>query len=424
MKKEAEVHMVNGERLWRRLMTLAEIGKQATGGITRLSFSTEERAAKDLVAAWMQDAGLQVRVDAVGNLIGRKEGQHSDGAVVMAGSHLDSVYNGGNFDGPLGVLAALEAVESMNERGVTTVHPIEVIAFTDEEGARFRFGMIGSRGIAGTLTVDELQAPDADGVSIAEAMDRAGYNPAGFRQAVRPQGSVRAYVEVHIEQGKILEQAGLAVGVVNGLAGPLWLKYTLTGVAGHAGTTPMHMRHDALACASVLLQRIEALAAEQVRTVATVGQLKVEPGGVNIIPGRVEFTLDLRDVDAEVRAQVASRIRAQAEQICASRGIALTIEVLQDIPPVLCSEEIQSAVGHACETLGLSTMSLVSGAGHDCMQLQDLCPVGMIFVRSQDGVSHHPDEWSSEADCAAGADVLYHTLLLLAVGVEADVTAI
>jgi allantoate deiminase len=406
--------MVNQERLWQRLMALGEIGKQPSGGITRLSFTAEERAAKNLVRQWMIEAGLAVREDAVGNLIGRREGRDAGAAVVLAGSHLDSVLNGGNFDGPLGVLSAVEAMQCMNEAGVQTDRPIEVIAFTDEEGARFRFGMIGSRALAGTLTLDELEATDSDGIRILDAMRQAGLNPAKISEAARSKGSVHVYVEVHIEQGKVLEQAALPVGVVTGLAGPLWLKFTIIGQASHAGTTPMSMRHDALVGAAEILQVIEHETRKEERTVGTVGQFSVFPGGVNIIPGRVEFTLDLRDVDADTRQNVELRIRQQARQICDARGLALDVQVLQDIDPVHCSVDIQNTVYEACAALGLKAIPVVSGAGHDCMQLRDLCPVGMIFVRSKDGVSHHPDEWSSPEDCAAGAAVLYHTLLKLA----------
>ncbi|WAH44506.1 Zn-dependent hydrolase [Alicyclobacillus fastidiosus] len=412
--------MVNQERLWNRLMALGKIGKQASGGITRLSFTSEERAAKDLVRQWMNDAGLEVREDAVGNLIGRKHGTDLQAPVVMAGSHIDSVLNGGNFDGPLGVLSALEALQCMNEAGVETHRSIEVVAFTDEEGARFRFGMTGSRGMAGKLTAQELEATDEQGVSIADAMREWGFDPARISDAARPQGSVHAYVELHIEQGKILERADLPVGVVTGLAGPLWLKFSVTGQAGHAGTTPMSMRHDALVGAAEIIQVIEQEAARQDATVATVGQMNLFPGGVNIIPGRVEFTLDLRDVNAQTRSAVDGDIRRLAQQICDERGLSLDVETLQDIAPVHCQEDVQDAVYDACATLGIRTIPVVSGAGHDCMQLRDLCPVGMIFVRSKDGVSHHPDEWSSPEDCATGASVLYHTLLKLA-SLESDI---
>ncbi|WAH38079.1 Zn-dependent hydrolase [Alicyclobacillus dauci] len=406
--------MTNQDRLWSRLLELGQIGVQPTGGITRLSFSKEERQAKDLVASYMQEAGMVVHEDAVGNLIGRKEGKDPSAPIVLTGSHVDSVYSGGNFDGPLGVLSAVEAVQTMTESGTVTQRPIEVVAFTDEEGARFRFGMIGSRGIAGTLTVSELDAKDAEGVTIAEAMHRVGLDPTKISEAARPTGSVHAYIEVHIEQGKILESADLSVGVVSGIAGPLWLKFTVSGQAGHAGTSPMNMRRDALAGAVAIMQVIEEETKRRTHTVGTVGQLTVQPGGVNIIPGVVEFTLDLRDVDLDTRNEVESIIRRRATEICSERSLGLVVEELQNIPPVVCSAAIHQATFEACEEAGFKTMELVSGAGHDGMQLQALCPVGMIFVRSQDGISHHPDEWSSPEDCAAGAEVLYHTLLKLA----------
>jgi allantoate deiminase len=406
--------VIQQERLWQRLMKLSEIGRQPSGGVTRLSFSPEERQAKDLVAGYMREAGLQVREDAVGNLIGRREGTEAGAPVVLVGSHLDSVVNGGHFDGPLGVLAGIEALQTMAENEVETRHPIEVIAFTDEEGARFRFGMIGSRAVAGTLTRDHLEARDADGVSIAEAMRQVGLDPDGIEKAARPAGSVKAYLELHIEQGRVLEEADQAVGIVTGIAGPLWLKFRLTGESGHAGTTPMQMRRDALAAAAEVLWMIEAEASKHERTVATVGQLHVAPGGVNIIPGEVEFTLDLRDTDESVRDAAEARIREQAGEICRERGVQLVIEELQRVPPVPCSDWVQSEIAQAAAEMGLSPMSLPSGAGHDGMQLAGLCPIGMIFVRSRHGISHQPQEWSSPEDCTAGANLLYRSLLRLA----------
>jgi allantoate deiminase len=406
--------MIDQERLWQRLMALGEIGKQESGGITRLSFSMEERKAKDLVASYMKEAGLAVREDAVGNLIGRKEGNNPQAPVVLVGSHVDSVYNGGNFDGPLGVLSGVELLQTMNEQGIATEHPIEVVAFTDEEGARFSFGMLGSRGIAGTLKDTDLQYKDKQGISIAEAMEQAGVNPDGIGQAVRPKGSVKAYVELHIEQGKILENQNLSVGVVTGIAGPLWLRFILEGEAGHAGTTPMNIRHDALAAAAQIMQVIEAESAKTGSTVGTIGQLQLFPGGINIIPGRVEFTLDLRDISEEVRDQVEKEILQQAGAICRDRGIKLTVEDLQRVPPAPCSPIVQDAAKSACQKLGIEIFPLPSGAGHDGMQLQDLCPMGMIFARSKDGISHNPAEWSSKEDCADAAKVLYHTVLSLA----------
>lgn len=406
--------MINQDRLWDHLMQLSTIGKQESGGVTRLSFTEEERAAKDLVTSFMKEAGLHVYEDAVGNLIGRKEGKNPEAPVVLVGSHVDSVYNGGNFDGPLGVLAGVEVLQTMNEQGVIPDHPIEVIAFTDEEGARFSYGMIGSRGIAGRLTQSELLPTDKEGISIAEAMLKYGFNPAKIGNAVRPMGSVKAYVELHIEQGKVLESKQLSVGIVSGLAGPLWLKFIVEGEAGHAGTTPMRLRRDPLAAAAQIMQIIETEAAKTGTTVGTVGQLQLVPGGINIIPGRVEFSLDLRDVSQAVIDQVEQQIRQKAEQICHERGVSLQIEVLQRIAPVPCAEIVQDAANQACETLGFTSFSLSSGAGHDCMQLVDLCPVGMIFARSKNGISHNPAEWSSKEDCADSTSVLYHTVLRLA----------
>ena len=407
--------MINEERLWSRLQLLSEIGKTESEGITRLSFTAEERAAKDLVAEFMKEAGLQVREDEVGNLIGRKEGLNADASVVLTGSHIDSVFNGGNFDGPLGVLAAVEALQVMKEQGIDTEHPIEVIAFTDEEGTRFSFGMIGSRGIAGTLTQEELLNKDKQGISIAEAFVANGLQPEAIGQAARKPEEVKAYVELHIEQGKVLEGQNLSTGIVSGLAGPLWLKFIFEGEVGHAGATPMSIRHDALSAAARVMLLIEAEAAKNGTTVGTVGQIEVQPGGINIIPGRVEFSLDLRDISEIVRDEVENSIREKAGQICEAQGVKLTIEDLQRVAPAPCSDIVKNAAEDAFEKLGLESYYLPSGAGHDGMQLMDLCPIGMIFIRSKNGISHDPAEWSSKKDCAEGANVLYHTVLNLAV---------
>jgi allantoate deiminase len=408
--------VIDGERLWRRISDLGEIGRQEGGGVTRLSFTHEERAAKDRVASYMEEAGLSVYEDAVGNLFGRREGHNPEAPAVLIGSHVDSVYNGGNFDGPLGVLAGIEVLHAMEERGVETEHPLEVVAFTDEEGARFSFGMIGSRALAGRLTPDDLKHEDVNGGSIAEAMRAYGLDPERIGDAARPEGSLRAYVELHIEQGRVLENEDLPVGVVTGIAGPVWLQFVLTGETGHAGTTPMNLRRDALAAAAEIMGVIETEAAETGTTVGTVGQLDLEPGGINIIPGRVEFSLDLRDIDKGVRDVVEGRILQRAGETCRRRGVEMEVETLQRLAPAPCSETVRNAAEAACERLGIRPFALPSGAGHDGMQLTDLCPVGMIFVRSKNGVSHNPDEWSSKEDCTAGGNVLYHTVLDLAGG--------
>ena len=405
---------IDAERLWFRLYELAEIGRSEGGGVTRLSFTEEERAAKDLVASYMREAGLEVREDVAGNLIGRREGSDPEVPVVLAGSHVDSVPNGGDFDGPLGVLAAVEALQVMEERDLNTQRPIEVVAFTDEEGARFGFGMIGSRATAGTLTPEDLDREDENGVSIAQAMRDRSLDPERIGEAARPAGSIYAYVELHIEQGKILENEALPVGVVTGIAGPVWLRLILEGEAGHAGTTPMGLRRDALSAAAAIIGTVEREAARTGTTVGTVGQLELKPGGINIIPGHVSFSLDLRDIDQDVRDEVEARISDEAGRICEERGIVLETQTLQRLPPVLCSDLVREAAKEACDALAFEPFELASGAGHDGMHLADLCPIGMVFVRSKDGLSHNPDEYSSREDCAAGVEVLYRTLLKLA----------
>lgn len=416
-QERQEYDVIDGERLWRRLSDLGEIGRHREGGVTRLSFTDEERSAKDRVASYMDEAGLSVREDAAGNLFGRHEGRNAGLPSVLVGSHVDSVYNGGDFDGPLGVLAGVEVLQTMRERGVDTDHPIEVVAFTDEEGARFSFGMIGSRALAGRLTPEDLaEYEDRDGLSIAEAMRAYGLDPERVGEAARPEGSVKAYVELHIEQGRVLENESLPAGIVTGIAGPVWLRFSVDGETGHAGATPMSLRHDALAAASEIMSLIEAEALATGTSVGTVGQLSLEPGGINIIPGHVEFSLDLRDIDQGVRDRVEARILEEAAEICRRRGVEMAVETLQRLAPAPCSELVMDAVGRACERFGIRPHALPSGAGHDGMQLVGLCPMGMIFVRSRGGVSHSPEEWSTREDCAVGCNVLYWTVLDLAGG--------
>ncbi|QSO46450.1 Zn-dependent hydrolase [Alicyclobacillus mengziensis] len=406
---------VNADRLWQRIQGLHEIGATGEGGVTRFSFTAEERTVKDIVSGFMRDAGLVVHEDAVGNLIGRREGLNPGAKVVLVGSHLDSVPNGGDFDGPLGVLAAIEAVAALEAAGIRTKHPIEVVAFTDEEGARFRFGMIGSRGIAGILSDADVDTHrDGNGITIREAMQAAGFDASGMSSAARERDAVKGYIELHIEQGKVLEQALQPVGIVSGIAGPLWLKFTLHGDAGHAGTTPMKGRRDALSATAEILLVIEQEAGLMKRTVGTVGQLQVHPGGVNIIPGRVEFTLDLRDVDVTVRDEVEQKIITKAQTICEERGILLQVDTLQRVAPVTCDEQLQGLMKEAATEFGLDAPIVVSGAGHDGMQFADKWPVGMLFARSKNGVSHHPDEYTSKEDCALAANVLLGTIFRFA----------
>jgi allantoate deiminase len=363
----------------------------------------------------MEEADLAVREDAVGNLFGRREGNDPDAPAVLVGSHVDSVYNGGDFDGPLGVLAGIEVVQAMEEEGVRTDRPVEVVAFTDEEGARFSFGMIGSRALAGHLSPGDLEHQDGDGLSVAQAMRDYGLDPEHVEDARRGQDSLAAYLELHIEQGRVLEAEDLPAGIVTGIAGPVWLRFSLRGESGHAGATPMDRRHDALVAAAEIVGAVDEEASSTSSAVGTVGQIEAKPGGINIIPGRVDFSVDLRDIEVAVRDGVEGRIRERAEEVCARRGVELEIEELQRLDPAPCSEEVRTVISEACEEVGIRPHSLPSGAGHDGMHVAELCPMGMIFVRSRDGISHNPKEWSSREDCEAGCKVLYSTVLDLAI---------
>ena len=406
--------MINNERLWTRLIELSQFGKQENGGVTRFSFTEDERKAKALVSSYMKEAGMSVREDTVGNLIGRREGSLVEAPTVLLGSHLDSVPNGGIFDGPLGIIAGIEVIQRMEEKNVQHEHPIEVIAFTDEEGSRFGIGMIGSRAIAGTLTYEQLQHQDQNGITVAEAMNEAGFNPEMITEAAKDTNTVKAYVELHIEQGRVLENHSIAAGVVSGIAGPLWTKWTIKGEAGHAGATPMNNRKDPLMAAAVIISFIEEESKKYPNTVATVGQISVKPGGVNVIPSESIFTLDLRDIDEKDRNQVEEKILAYAENVCRNRGLILEIDTLQRIAPVPCSEDIQQVIQEACQKSGIKPFTLPSGAGHDGMQFKDFCPIGMIFIRSKNGISHNPAEWSTKEDCEKGTEILYRTVLALA----------
>lgn len=404
---------INQARLWSRLYELSQFGKQASGGVTRFSFTKEERQAKDLVITYMKEAGMTVREDEAGNVIGHREGSDLTAPAVLIGSHIDSVPEGGLFDGPLGVLAGIEVVQAMNEAAIKTVHPVEVIAFTDEEGSRFGLGMIGSRALAGTLHTDQLNQSDKDGITIASAMQKTGLYPDRIAEAARSSETVKAYVELHIEQGKVLERAGQPAGIVTGIAGPLWTRWTIEGEAGHAGATPMNQRKDSLMTSLQIIQFIEETTKKYANAVATVGQISVKPGGVNVIPGETTFTLDLRDIEERDRDEIEEAITSYAQSLCGDREMSIKIEELQRVAPAPCSKEIRAVMEDSCRKLGIKPLSLPSGAGHDGMQFNDFCPIGMVFVRSKNGISHNPSEWSSEEDCGVGASILYETVLRL-----------
>ncbi|MGG0739757.1 Zn-dependent hydrolase [Niallia taxi] len=399
---------VSGARLAQRLYELSKIGLTEENGSYRIGFSVEEQQAKLLVAKWMTEAGLDVTQDGAGNIIGRLAGKQADLPVILSGSHVDSVPNGGHFDGPLGVLAALEVAESWKETNHQPEHPYEVIIFTDEEGARFNGGLTGSRAMAGSIEADkQLGLVDINGASFQQVIENIGLSVPSFFAAKRDLSKIKAYVEVHIEQGKRLEKENLPVGIVSGIAGPSWLRITLAGAAGHAGNTPMDDRQDALVAAGELIAAIPHLPPSVSPTaVATVGKLQVYPNGVNVIPGKVEMFVDIRDIYEDKVSELVQLTIDKAEVISAKYGITLSYEQTLKVSPMLVPDEMKNLLTVSMDEMRIKPLYLPSGAGHDAMVLGSHIPSAMIFARSKDGISHNPAEWTSLDDCVQSVHLL------------------
>lgn len=398
---------VNGERLWQSLMDLAQIGATPKGGVRRLALTDLDRQGRDRFVEWCEAAGMTVTVDAIGNIFARRAGSDANAAPVVSGSHLDTQPSGGKFDGCYGVLAALEVCRTLNDYGIATHAPIEVAVWTNEEGSRFTPVMSGSGVFAGLFTAEHVRAQcDFDGVSFGAALDAIGY--AGAAPCGKP---VAAYFEAHIEQGPVLENAGKQIGVVTGGLGQRWFNLTITGMEAHAGPTPMGLRRDALQGATLIMQEIDAIGRMQPDTRGTVGYVKVEPNSRNVIPGRVQFSADLRAADAGTLAVMEQRLRDTAAKVCAERKLELLIEPTVNYPPTPFDAQCMQAVRAAAERLGYAGMELVSGAGHDAIHLAQVCPAAMIFVPCKDGISHNEIEDAKPEDITAGCNVLLHAML-------------
>ncbi len=382
--------------------------------LTRRSFSDAMRQANDAVAVWMRGAGMAVRQDHIGNLVGRYDATGERARTLILGSHLDTVRNAGKYDGPLGVLIALASVERLHERKERLPFAVEVICFADEEGLRFGSTYLGSRVVAGTFGPDDLHLADADGVTLAEAIRTFGGDPEALDAEARQPGDVLGYCEVHIEQGPVLEQHDLPVGVVAAIAGQSRINVSFEGEAGHAGTVPMTLRRDALCAAAEFVLAVEALAQEEPGLVATVGQIAVEPGASNVIPGHVSLSLDVRHQDDAQRTEARRRLNERAQAIGAARNVAPTWHVLQESPAVPCEAHLTGLLEQAVAMLGFPVVRLPSGAGHDAAAMADLAPVAMLFVRCKGGISHHPAESVNIEDVAVAIDVLSRFLELLA----------
>ncbi|MFD2130183.1 Zn-dependent hydrolase [Pseudogracilibacillus auburnensis] len=399
---------VCGKRIASRLHEIAQIGLTDDNGSNRPGFSQGERLAKQLVAQWMKEAGLSVTIDGAGNVFGRLEGKDKNAKIILSGSHVDSVPNGGHFDGPLGVITALEVVEAWRKTGYQPEKSYEVVVFTDEEGSRFNSGFHGSEAVTGKGNIDEkLQLTDQAGVTFSEVLASVDLSVKGYQQAVRNLDDYELFIEVHIEQGKRLEKENLACGVVTGIAGPCWVEFTFTGQAGHAGNTPMNDRKDALIVASEFIQRVPSIPVTiSSSAVATVGKLAVKPNGVNVIPGEVSLYVDMRDITRENQEQVVEKVVEAAQQIAEKHGVQLSYEEKIRISPVPIEAEFQALLAKSLETNNISPYYLPSGAGHDAMIIGEKVPAAMLFVKSKNGVSHHPDEWSDLNDCVQAVHVL------------------
>ncbi|UCZ55174.1 Zn-dependent hydrolase [Bacillus shivajii] len=399
---------VNGERLASRLTQLSQIGQTADNGSKRMGFSKEERQAKSLVKSWFQEAGLNVYEDGAGNVFGRVSGRNEEAPAILSGSHVDSVPNGGHFDGPVGVLTALEVAHAWKETNYTPEKPFEVVIFSDEEGSRFKAGFSGSAAVVGQESLKEMtKLVDVYGQSFDEVMDQAGLSVEGFLNAKRDLSNIHSFIEVHIEQGKILEKENLSVGAVTGIAGPCWLEVVFHGEAGHAGNTPMTDRKDALVAASQFVYSIESIPKQISETaVATVGHLNVEPNGVNVIPKNVTLTVDIRDIHKDTRDEVVNRIKQLGMDVEKEHGLKVELNEKFRITPVPMNDYLREILVDSIEEHQETSFTLPSGAGHDAMILGEHVPISMLFVRSKNGISHNPKEWTELNDIVTATHVL------------------
>jgi allantoate deiminase len=397
--------MLSAERIMRRCEALAR-HSELPGGLTRVFLSPQARAATDEVLGWMREAGMQATLDPIANAAGRYEGERPGLPCLMLGSHLDTVRDAGRYDGMLGVISAIECVSFLNSKNKRLPFAIEVIGFGDEEGVRFGTTLLGSRAVAGTLDLRVLNVKDPQGNSMANALREFGLDPAGIPHIARKKQDVLAYAELHIEQGPVLEAEGLPVGVVTAINGFSRLRVTLRGAAGHAGTVPMNLRRDALAAAAECVLMVEKVARSQPELVGTVGRIEAKPGAINVIPGEVMFTVDVRAPQDPLRNQAVATIRSDIRRIVEGRKLECEIENLQEFGVTACSPRLMEQMDQAVARQGFPVRRLPSGAGHDGMALGAITEICMLFVRCKGGISHNPLESITEADAAAGARVL------------------
>ncbi len=409
----ARMFKANVQRLGGTIEELASIGRDGKG-ITRLPLSPEDLEARHYVMSLMQAAGLQIRADGVGNIFGKRM-QAADPSLpsVLTGSHICTGTNYGKYDGTVGVLGALEAIRLLNEHDITTVHPIELVVFTAEEPQRFKAFMPGSRSVAGKLTAQDLHNfKDDDGITFWDALVQAGYQPQELVAARRTGDTVKAYVEMHIEQGRVLEDIGKRIGIVTAIAAPTRFWVTITGRADHSGATPMGIRQDALCAAAELILAVEQYGREEAKhsTVATVGYVKAEPGSMVVVPGKTTVSVDIRGIDVASKKRVFDSAQQKMAELSRQREVGIEMEMIHHADPVPLSQRIVGVIEKTCAELGIDALLMHSGAGHDAQQMAGFTDAGMIFVPSVEGISHNPDEYTRLEDIVQGTELLTHVL--------------
>jgi len=400
---------VNGKRIMDHILALAEFGKNPQGGVSRVAYSDADKQGREYVLGLMRAAKLDVTIDAAGNLIGRRAGKLTSLPPLLIGSHIDTVPEGGNYDGVVGSMGAIEVAQTLAENNFTTQHPLEVVIFQNEEG-----GLIGSRALDGELTDKELDLVSRSGKTIRDGIKFIGGDLAQLAQLKRRKGEIAAYLELHIEQGGILDSEKINIGVVEGIVGINWWDVTIEGFANHAGTTAMNNRQDALLAAAKFIEAVNrVVTSEPGRQVGTVGRINALPGAPNVIPGKVVLSLELRDLDAAKINRLFEKIQTEAQKIADESKTKFDFKEINVNIPAPTDSKIRSLISGAAGDLGLTTKLMPSGAGHDAQDMARLGPVGMIFIPSVGGISHSPREFSRPEDIANGANVLLHTLLKL-----------
>jgi N-carbamoyl-L-amino-acid hydrolase len=400
---------VNTDRLWASLMEMAKIGATEKGGNCRLTLTDLDRQARDLFVSWCEQAGCAVSVDAVGNIFARRPGRDPNKPAVMTGSHLDTQPTGGRFDGVLGVLAGLEVVRTLNDHGIDTEAPIEVVCWTNEEGSRYSPAMMGSGVFAGIFELDDVLAKqDIDGAKFGDELKRIGY--AGTETP--GQREIGAYFELHIEQGPVLEAEQKTIGVVTAAQGQRWFEITVTGTESHAGPTPMPRREDALVGAAAIVQEVNRIGhAHSPHACATVGHMQVRPNSRNVIPGQVFLTVDFRHPDDDTLATMRDELKAFCAGVAERGGLDVDVVDFWYFPPTPFDKACVDAVRAGADAAGYSHRDIISGAGHDAIYVAGLAPAGMVFVPCEDGISHNEIENATPEDCGAGCQVLLHAVL-------------